>query len=47
MKVALFGTCSDDTMFPESAKATVELLERLGVHGPRTLHVIVVVGDGS
>jgi L-lactate dehydrogenase complex protein LldE len=31
MKVALFVTCFNDTMFPESAKATVELLERLGV----------------
>jgi L-lactate dehydrogenase complex protein LldE len=29
MKVALFVTCFNDTMFPESAKATVELLERL------------------
>ena len=31
MKVALFVTCFNDTMFPGSAKATVELLERLGV----------------
>jgi L-lactate dehydrogenase complex protein LldE len=31
MRVALFVTCFNDTMFPESAKATVELLERLGV----------------
>ncbi len=31
MKVALFVTCFNDTMFPESAKATVKLLERLGV----------------
>src|SRR3712207_5301365 len=31
MKVALFVTCFNDTMFPESAKATVALLERLGV----------------
>ena len=31
MKVALFVTCFNDTMFPESAKGTVELLERLGV----------------
>ena len=31
MKVALFVTCFNDTMFPGSGKATVELLERLGV----------------
>ncbi|HYO34853.1 MAG TPA: (Fe-S)-binding protein [Geodermatophilus sp.] len=31
MRVALFVTCFNDTMFPESAKATVDLLERLGV----------------
>jgi L-lactate dehydrogenase complex protein LldE len=31
MRVALFVTCFNDTMFPESAKATIELLERLGV----------------
>ena len=31
MKVALFVTCFNDTMFPDSGKATVELLERLGV----------------
>ena len=30
-EVALFVACSDDATFPESAKATVELLERLGV----------------
>jgi L-lactate dehydrogenase complex protein LldE len=31
MKVALFVTCFNDTMFPKSAKVTVDLLERLGV----------------
>jgi L-lactate dehydrogenase complex protein LldE len=31
MRVALFVTCFNDTMFPESGKATVALLERLGV----------------
>src|SRR4028119_2427635 len=31
MRAALFVTCFNDTMFPESAKATVRLLERLGV----------------
>src|SRR4028119_622633 len=31
MRVALFVTCFNDTMFPESAQATVRLLERLGV----------------
>ena len=31
MRVALFVTCFNDTMFPQSARATVELLERLGV----------------
>jgi L-lactate dehydrogenase complex protein LldE len=31
MKVALFVTCLNDTMFPETGKATVKLLNRLGV----------------
>jgi L-lactate dehydrogenase complex protein LldE len=31
MRVALFVTCFNDTMFPQSGRATVELLERLGV----------------
>jgi L-lactate dehydrogenase complex protein LldE len=31
MKVALFVTCLVDTMFPNTGRATVELLERLGV----------------
>jgi L-lactate dehydrogenase complex protein LldE len=31
MRVALFVTCFNDTMFPGSAIAAVELLERLGV----------------
>lgn len=31
MKVALFVTCLNDTMFPETGKATVKLLKRLGV----------------
>lgn len=30
MRVALFATCLTDTFFPETAKATVRLLERLG-----------------
>ncbi|MCB1239407.1 MAG: (Fe-S)-binding protein, partial [Tetrasphaera sp.] len=30
MRVALFATCFNDTMFPEAPKATVRLLERLG-----------------
>ncbi|MCC5698442.1 (Fe-S)-binding protein, partial [Klebsiella pneumoniae] len=30
MRVALFATCLSDTLFPEAAKATVRLLERLG-----------------
>ncbi|UJA20270.1 (Fe-S)-binding protein [Thermoleophilia bacterium SCSIO 60948] len=30
MRVSLFATCFNDTLFPESAAATVELLERLG-----------------
>lgn len=30
MKVALFLTCFDDTLFPETGKAAVTLLERLG-----------------
>ena len=31
MRVALMATCIGDTMFPDVAKATVRLLERLGV----------------
>ena len=31
MRVALFVTCLADTLFPEAGKATVRLLERLGV----------------
>jgi L-lactate dehydrogenase complex protein LldE len=30
VRIALFATCLADTMFPEAAKATVLLLERLG-----------------
>jgi L-lactate dehydrogenase complex protein LldE len=30
VRIALFVTCLADTMFPEAAKATVRLLERLG-----------------
>ena len=30
MRVALFITCFNDTLFPETGKATVRLLERLG-----------------
>lgn len=30
MRIALFITCFNDTLFPESGKATVRLLERLG-----------------
>ncbi|HEX5427457.1 MAG TPA: (Fe-S)-binding protein [Pedococcus sp.] len=30
LRVALFATCFNDTMFPEAPKATVQLLERLG-----------------
>ena len=30
MRVALFATCFNDTMFPEAPKATVRLLERTG-----------------
>jgi L-lactate dehydrogenase complex protein LldE len=31
MRVALFITCFNDTLFPETGVATVRLLERLGV----------------
>jgi L-lactate dehydrogenase complex protein LldE len=31
VRVALFITCFDDTLFPETGQATVEVLERLGV----------------
>lgn len=30
MRIALFATCIGDTMFPEAARATVTVLERLG-----------------
>src|SRR3954469_22972508 len=30
MEVALFITCVNDTLFPQTGRATVELLERLG-----------------
>ena len=30
MRIALFATCIGDTMFPEAARATVGVLERLG-----------------
>ena len=30
MEVALFITCVNDTLFPDTGRATVELLERLG-----------------
>ena len=32
MRVALFITCFNDTLFPETGKATVRVLERLGHH---------------
>ncbi len=31
MRIALFITCFNDTLFPETGRATVEVLERLGV----------------
>jgi L-lactate dehydrogenase complex protein LldE len=31
LRVALFITCFNDTLFPETGRATVEVLERLGV----------------
>ena len=31
MRVALFITCFNDTLFPETGRATVEVLERLGM----------------
>jgi hypothetical protein len=30
VRVALFVTCFNDTLFPETGRATVRLLERLG-----------------
>jgi len=30
VRIALFATCIGDTLFPEAARATVEVLERLG-----------------
>ncbi|MGV8873018.1 MAG: (Fe-S)-binding protein [Rhodococcus sp. (in: high G+C Gram-positive bacteria)] len=38
MRIALFATCLADALFPESAKATVTLLERLG-------HTVVFPSD--
>ncbi|MBY6687196.1 (Fe-S)-binding protein [Rhodococcus sp. BP-149] len=38
MRIALFATCLADALFPESAKATVSLLERLG-------HTVVFPSD--
>jgi L-lactate dehydrogenase complex protein LldE len=32
MRIALFITCFNDTLFPETGKAVVRLLERLGQH---------------
>jgi L-lactate dehydrogenase complex protein LldE len=32
VRVALFITCFNDTLFPETGRATVEVLERLGVN---------------
>ena len=31
MRIALFATCIVDAMYPETAKATVAILERLGL----------------
>ena len=30
MRIALFITCVNDTLFPEAGRATVRVLERLG-----------------
>ena len=30
MRVSLFVTCFNDTLFPQTGRATVRLLERLG-----------------
>ena len=30
MRIALFATCLADTLFPDAARATVTVLERLG-----------------
>ena len=42
MKVSIFATCISDIMFPNVAKNTVEILERLGcvVDFPATKHVV-------
>ena len=31
MRVALFVTCFNDTLFPEAGRAVVEVLERVGL----------------
>ncbi len=38
MRIGLFATCVADTMFPEAARATMTVLERLG-------HEVVVPGE--
>ena len=38
MRVGLFITCFNDTMFPETGVATVRLLERLGHAATRVVH---------
>jgi Fe-S oxidoreductase len=48
MRVGLFITCFNDTLFPETGRATVEVLERLeGVHGPRALEVLIALAEGG
>jgi hypothetical protein len=39
VRIALFITCFNDTLFPQTGKAVVTRVE--GVHGPRTLEVVI------
>jgi L-lactate dehydrogenase complex protein LldE len=48
MRVALFITCFNDTLFPETGIAMTRLLERLGcegMFGTRTLHLAEILAS--
>ena len=45
MRVALFITCFNDTLFPEAGRATVALLERLGCEVEFPLELLRQLGE--